>query len=37
VLTPNDEVRVIGLTAATSDFYSILWRERMIEDSEKTG
>jgi hypothetical protein len=37
VLTPNDELRVISLIAATSDFYSILWRERLIEDSEKSG
>jgi len=37
VLTPNDEVRIISLISATADTYSILWRERLIEDSEKTG
>jgi len=37
VLTPGDEVRVITLIAATQDFYSFLWRERLIEDSEKSG
>ena len=37
VLTPGDEVRVITLIAATQDFYSFLWRERLLEDSEKSG
>ena len=37
VLTPGDEIRVITLIAATQDFYSFLWRERLIEDSEKSG
>src|SRR5260370_183015 len=37
VLTPGDEIRVITLIAATQDFYSFLWRERFIADSEKAG
>src|SRR5258707_13223069 len=37
VLTPGDEVRVITLIAATQGFYSLLWRGRLIEDSEKSG
>ncbi len=37
ILSPGDELQVQSTTANSTIFFSVQWRERIIEDSEKIG